>query len=85
MTNKAHQCSNQSDAPRFPGTGMRRIDWVRIVVSPAGTSCQAVGVADRLPVDRPITLRTATSLVAGGVPVVVRSEAATGHPAMVQV
>ena len=68
-----------------PGTGMRRIDWVRIVVSEEGTSCQAVGVADRLPIDRPITLGTATSLVGNGIPAVVRRNPATRHQSMVEV
>ena len=54
-------------------TGMRRVSWVRIVLDDQGAHCQAVGVGHRLPITRPITLETALTLAATGVPTVVRS------------
>jgi hypothetical protein len=51
---------------------MRRVDWVRIAVEGDSVSAEAVGVSNRLPVARPISLATAVSLTEAGVPAVVR-------------
>jgi len=67
------------EVPRAkPGTGvgapgLRRVSWVRIeVVAGRPVRAEAVGVAHRLPVTVPISLRRASELAAGGVPVVRR-------------
>jgi hypothetical protein len=51
---------------------MRRIDWVRIAVGDGSLTAEAVGVSNRLPTARPITLATALSLSEAGIPTVVR-------------
>jgi hypothetical protein len=58
---------------------------VRIVVSEEGTSCRAVGVADRLPIEQSITLTTAARLARDGIPTVVRrTTPPEGRRAMVE-
>ncbi|MDQ1500579.1 MAG: hypothetical protein QOI86_3919 [Actinomycetota bacterium] len=57
-----------------PWVGMRRVDWVRIAVSDSALTAEAVGVANRLPTVRPISLATAVSLTEAGVPTVVRTQ-----------
>jgi hypothetical protein len=52
---------------------MRRVSWVRIVVDGAGAHCEVLGVGHRLPTVRRVSLDTALSLAASGVPTVVRS------------
>ncbi|MHB1584226.1 MAG: hypothetical protein ACYCU7_01330 [Acidimicrobiales bacterium] len=53
--------------------GLRRVSWVRIeVVAGRPVRAEAVGVAHRLPVTVPISLKRAAELAAGGVPVVRR-------------
>ena len=54
-------------------TGMRRVSWVRIVVDGAGARCEVLGVGHRLPNSHPVSLETALTLAAQGVPTVVRS------------
>jgi hypothetical protein len=51
-------------------SGLRRVDWVRLTLSPEGRPlrAEAVGVAFRLPVTCPISLATAAELVATGTP-----------------
>ena len=53
-------------------TGMRRVSWVRIVVTDSGTRCQVLGVGHRLPSARRVSLETALALAAKGVPTLVR-------------
>ena len=55
-----------------PWVGMRRVDWVRIAVSDDTLTAEAVGVSNRLPTVRPISLATAVSLTEAGIPTVVR-------------
>lgn len=57
------------------GTGMRRVSWVRIVVTDAGASCEAIGVGHRLPIEHRVSLETALALAESGVPAIVRSAA----------
>ena len=55
--------------------GLRRIDWVRVVVDQRGASvvrAEAVGAGYRLPRVVPISLLVATDLIRRGTPVVVR-------------
>jgi hypothetical protein len=52
---------------------MRRVSWVRIVVSDDGAECEAVGVGHRLPNVRRVSLETALALAERGVPTIVRS------------
>ena len=52
--------------------GMRRVSWVRIMVSDGHASCEAVGVGHRLPIVRPVSLDTAMDLASQGVPSVIR-------------
>ena len=56
--------------------GMRRIDWVRIAVGDDSLTAEAVGVSNRLPAVRPISLADALSLSEAGVPTVVRDRRA---------
>jgi hypothetical protein len=64
-------------------TGLRRVDWVRIVVDHDSVRAEAVGVGYRLPTSRPIPLPVAAALIAGGTPSVTRTierPAAPGLP-----
>lgn len=62
-----------------PSLGMRRVSWVRIVVSGDGTTtCALAGVGHRLPISRPVPLGTALELAAAGVPLVLRVRGAGG-------
>lgn len=61
--------------------------WVRIVLRDDGAQCQVGGVAHRRPVVRSVSLATARSLVASGVPSVIRRHATSvvepsPHPVM---
>ena len=55
-----------------PSTGLRRVDWVRLVVERHTVRAEAVGVGYRLPVTRSIPLSVAAALVAAGIPSVTR-------------
>jgi hypothetical protein len=59
--------------------GMRRVDWVRIAVADDTVTAEAVGVSNRLPAVRPISLADALSLSDAGVPTVVRDHR-SGRP-----
>jgi len=48
--------------------GLRRVDWVRLVVDHGHVQAEAVGIGFRLPVTRPITLSLAATLIASGIP-----------------
>lgn len=52
----------------MPELGLQRVRWVRILADQAGTQCTVAGIAHRRPVVRSIPLRTATALLAAGVP-----------------
>ena len=65
-----------------PETGLRRVSWVRIVVDDAGAHCEVLGVGHRLPAVRRVSLDTALSLAASGVPTVVRSARAASDQAL---
>lgn len=52
--------------------GLRRVDWVRVVVDGEHTTCEAHGVRHRLPAVQRVSLATALELADRGVPVVVR-------------
>lgn len=52
------------------GVGLRRIDWVRLIVDHDQVRAEATGVGFRLPVTRPIPLAVAASLLASGTPCV---------------
>jgi hypothetical protein len=54
------------------GTGLRRVQWVRVLVDGESTRAEAIGVAHRRPATVPISLRMASRLAAAGVPTVVR-------------
>ncbi len=62
---------------RSPGvpaaTGLRRVDWVRLVVENHTVRAEAVGVGYRLPATRSIPLSVAAELVAAGIPSVTRT------------
>ena len=61
---------------------MRRVSWVRIVVDGDGAHCEVLGVGHRLPSARRVSLDTALSLAASGVPTVVRSVDAAAEQAL---
>jgi len=48
--------------------GLRRVDWVRLVVDHGHLQAEAVGIGFRLPVTRPISLSLAATLIASGTP-----------------
>ena len=52
------------------GVGLRRVDWVRLIVDDDQVRAEATGVGFRLPVTRRIPLTVAASLLAGGTPCV---------------
>lgn len=60
-------------AGSYPELGLERVNWVRVVHGPAGARCHVAGIAHRRPVLRRVPLRTASALLAAGVPGVVRS------------
>ena len=51
--------------------GLRRVDWVRIVVEARGARAEVQGVRHRRPVTLPVSLGVAGRLVAGGARLVV--------------
>jgi hypothetical protein len=53
--------------------GLRRVDWVRLLVDDGHLRAEAVGVGFRLPVTRPISLSVAAELIAAGTPHVTHS------------
>lgn len=64
-----------------PWVGMRRVDFVRIAVADDQLTAEAVGVANRLPVERPISLADAFSLSEAGIPTIVRDHRSGRRPA----
>jgi hypothetical protein len=58
--------------------GLRRVDWVRLVVADDYVGAEAVGVGYRLPTSCPIRMSVAAQLIASGVPHVTRH---VGHGA----
>lgn len=62
------------------GLGMRRVDWVRILVAGGTVRCDAQGVGHRLPCRRPLSLGAALALRAVGVPTIIRRESAGDPP-----
>ncbi len=53
-------------------TGMRRVDFVRVVIDGEEKHAQLVGVGYRLPACRPASLALAAQLVSEGTPLVTR-------------
>jgi hypothetical protein len=53
---------------RMTATGMRRIDYVRLVVDDDGTRAEVVGVGFRLPTSSPVPLSYAAKLISEGMP-----------------
>jgi hypothetical protein len=53
-------------------TGLRRVDWIRVLLGADGPRAEAVGVRHRRPTATPISLAAATELVSRGAPLVVR-------------
>jgi hypothetical protein len=49
-------------------TGLRRIDWIRVIEDGGRCSAEAVGVGFRLPATCPISLPLAAELIASGIP-----------------
>jgi hypothetical protein len=54
-------------------TGLRRVDWVRLVLDHDAVRAEAVGIGYRLPAARPIPLSVAAALMAEGTPSVMRT------------
>ncbi len=54
-------------------TGLRRVDWVRLIEDEGTYRAEAVGVGFRLPATRVIPLTLAADLIASGVPHVTRA------------
>jgi hypothetical protein len=52
--------------------GLRRVDWVRLLVDDDHVGAEAVGVGFRLPTTCPIPMSLAARLIASGVPHVTR-------------
>jgi hypothetical protein len=52
--------------------GLRRVDWVRLLVDDDHVGAEAVGVGYRLPATCPISMAVATRLIESGVPHVTR-------------
>jgi hypothetical protein len=62
--------------------GLRRVDWIRLLVDEDHVGAEAVGVGFRLPATCPIPMSVATRLIASGVPHVTRhlgTRATWGH------
>jgi hypothetical protein len=58
----------QRSGPAIPELGLERISWVRVLVGAGSPRCAVGGIAHRRPVVRSVPLRTATALIAAGVP-----------------
>ena len=58
----------QHTQPAVPELGLQRVRWVRITMGASGPRCRVAGIAHRRPVVRTVPLRTATALLAAGVP-----------------
>jgi hypothetical protein len=54
-------------------TGLRRVDWVRLIDDDGRFRAEVVGEGFRLPVSRPIPLSLAAELIAAGVPHLTRT------------
>lgn len=74
-----HKAHRDHPAPSADGpqTGLRRVDWIRLVVDDSRVGdrvvgAEAVGVGFRLPASCPISLSVAAELIASGVPCVTR-------------
>ena len=52
--------------------GLRRVDWVRLLVDDDHVGAEAVGVGFRLPTTCPISMSVAARLIESGVPHVTR-------------
>ena len=52
--------------------GLRRVDWVRLLVDDDHVGAEAVGVGFRLPTTCPISMAVAARLIESGVPHVTR-------------
>ena len=52
--------------------GLRRVDWVRVLVDDDHVGAEAVGVGFRLPTTCPISMSVAARLIESGVPHVTR-------------
>ena len=52
--------------------GLRRVDWVRLLVDDDHVGAEAVGVGYRLPASCPISMSVAARLIQSGVPHVTR-------------
>ena len=68
----------RQDPPDELNVGLRRVDWVRLLVSEGAIGAEAVGMGFRLPTTCPIPVATAAKLIARGTPFVARS--ASGPP-----
>ena len=55
-----------------PLVGLRRVDWVRVLVDDDHVGAEAVGVGYRLPTTCPISMAVAARLIESGVPHVTR-------------
>lgn len=53
--------------------GLRRVDWVRLLIDHGHLRAEAVGMGFRLPVTLPIPLSVAAELIAAGTPHVTHS------------
>jgi hypothetical protein len=62
--------------------GLRRVDWVRLLVDDDEVRAEAVGVGFRLPTTCPIPLSLATELIAKGTPSVTRVADHVTNPAI---
>jgi hypothetical protein len=62
--------------------GLRRVEWIRLVVGDGVTRAEAIGVGYRLPVTVPIPVSLAVRLAGEGVPFVLsHPEVRVAHPA----
>lgn len=57
---------------RAAGHGLRRVDYVRLLVGGARIRAELVGVGYRLPIALPVSLPCAARLIADGAPAVTR-------------
>jgi hypothetical protein len=51
-------------------TGLRRVEWIRLLVDRDEVSAEAIGVGFRLPATCPISLEVANRLIGSGTPYV---------------
>jgi hypothetical protein len=72
MSSACSSVSASASAAAASLAGLRRVDWIRLLVDDDHVGAEAVGVGYRLPTTCPIPVSLAARLIESGVPHVTR-------------